>query len=251
MSDFESFLGMEDGEGGASPEAIERLRKQMKKASAAIKQIQKDEKKQKKKEDRLAKLLIKLIKGGTKQDILALIIQLLAENIPAAFILAILILGREDIKKEAMADLKLNKYDDPEKKMLKGEDVELTKEEKKVFKKKAEELHNLKEDEELSPSLMKDINEWAAMMLAAGLSIPHKVTTTVLDNEKKIKAPVVQLTAFTLRDYFEQHGVEQKYEDLWDFSAAILRSIMTKLNRVAKELPQEKIPELEGVDDKG
>ena len=90
MSDLES-LGIEDSEGGASAEAIERLRKQMKKASAQIKAIQKEEGKQKKKEDKLARLLVKLIQSGTSQGTLALIIQLLQENIPAAFILAILI----------------------------------------------------------------------------------------------------------------------------------------------------------------
>jgi len=242
---------MEDSEGGGvSAEAIERLREQMKKASGAIKAIKREEGKQKKKESKLAELLVKLIQGGAKQDILALIIQLLAENIPASFILAILILTNEEIKKEAANELKLDKYDDPEKKMLRGEDVELTREEKKIFKKKAEEMQDLKEDEELPEKLMEAINEWAEMMLAAGLSTPHKVTATVLDEEKKIKAPVVQLTTFILRDYFEEHGIDHKYEDLWEFCAAILRSIMTKLNRVSRQLPKEKLPELEAGDER-
>lgn len=244
MSDFESFLGLDENEGGASPEAIEHMREQMKKASAAIQASKKKEAKQKKKEGKLADLLVKLIKGGTKQDVLNLIIQLLQENVPAAFILALLVLSNEEIKKEAKKELKLEHYDDPEKKLLKGEKIDLSKEEKKIFRKKESELEDLEGSKTLPPSMLKDINEWGEMILAAGLSIPHKTLGTVLDKEKKIKAPVVQLTAFSLRDYFEIHGIEKPYNDLWEFSAAMLRSIMTKLNRAAKDIPEEKLPEL-------
>jgi len=246
MSDFESFAGMEEGEGGgAGTEAVEHLREQMKKASAAIKAIQREEKKRKKKDDNLAALLVKLIQGGgTSQGTLALIVQLLAENIPAPFILAILVLGHEDIREEAGNDLKLKNYDDPEKKMIAGEKIDLTKEEKRIFKKKAKELKDLDDDEILSPSMRKDIAAWGEAMLAAGFSAPHKTLATVLNENKNIKAPVVQLATFNLRDYFEHHGVEHEYDELWEFAAAVLRTVMTKLNRAAKTIPVEKLPEL-------
>lgn len=247
MSDFESFVGMEEGEGGGvSAEAVEHLREQMKKASSAIKAIQREEKKRKKKEDNLAELLIKLIKGGgASQGTLTLIVQLLAENIPAAFILALLIIGRDDIKEEAGEDLKLKNYDDPEKKMIAGEKIDLTSEERKIFKKKEKELEDLDDEEVLSPSMRKEIAIWGEAMLAAGFSAPHKTLATVLDENKNIKAPVVQLATFSLRDYFEHHGVEHDYDEMWEFSAAVLRAVMTKLNRAAKEIPaEEKLPEL-------
>ncbi len=245
MSDFESFGGMEDSEGGGvSAEAIERLREQMKKASGAIKAIKREEGKRKKKEDKLAALLVKLINGGTSSATLQLIVQLLQENIPAAMILAILTLSHEEIKKAAGKDLKLENYDDPEKKLLEGGKVDLTREEKKIFKKKNKELEDLDDEEALSPAMRKDINEWGESMLAAGLSAPHKTLGTVLDHEKKIKAPVVQLATFTLRDYMEMHGAKHDYEEMWEFSAAVLRAVMTKLNRAAKQIPKEIVPEL-------
>ncbi len=245
MSDFESFLGNEASEGGASAEAVERLREQMRKASGAIKAIQREEGKQKKKEDKLANLLVKLIKGGASTGALTLIVQLLRENIPASFILALLILSHEDIKKEAGNELKLIGYEDPEKKFADGEKVDLTKEERKIFKKREKEMEDLDDEEVLSPQMRDDINEWGEAMLAAGLSIPHKTTGTVLDEEKKIKAPVVQLATFTLREYLESRGIKYEFDDMWEFSAALLKSVMIKLNRVAKDTPKEKLPEID------
>ncbi|MFA6528563.1 MAG: hypothetical protein WCT46_03405 [Candidatus Gracilibacteria bacterium] len=245
MSDLE-LAGSESSEGGASAEAVEKLREQMRKASAAIKAIQKEEGKQKKKEDKLANLLVKLIQsgGGATSGVLALIVQLLAENIPAGFILAILILSREDIKKEAGEDLMLKNYEDPEQKMIEGEKVDLTKDERKIFKKREKEMEDLEEEEILSPKIRDELNEWGEMILAAGLMNPHKTLGTVLDSEKKIKAPVVQLAAFTLRDYFTMHGLEHDYDDMWDFTAAVLRSVMVKINKASKDVKKEVLPEL-------
>ncbi|EKD63845.1 MAG: hypothetical protein ACD_51C00181G0003 [uncultured bacterium] len=245
MSDFES-LGAESSEGGAaSAEAVEKLREQMKKASAAIKAIQREEGKQKKKEDKLAALLVKLIKsaGGATSGVLALIVQLLNENIPAGFILAILILGKEDLKKEAGEDLMLKSdYDDPEQKMLEGKKGDLTKEERKIFKKKEQEMEDLEDTEVLSPKIREELNEWGEMILAAGLSSPHKTIGTVLDEERKIKAPAVQLATFSLRDYFTTHGLEYDYDDMWEFSAAVLRSVMVKIDKAAKHVKKEVLP---------
>ena len=189
--------------------------------------------------------MVKFIQGGgTSRGTLALIVQLLKENIPAAFILALLVLGREDLKKEAGADLKLKNYEDPEKKLLAGEKIDLTKEEKKIFKTKEKEMEDLDEEEALSPEMRKDITEWGEAILAASFSAPHKTLATVLDENKNIKAPVVQLATFTLRDYMEKHGASHEYKEMWEFSAAVLRAVMTKLNRAAKGIPKETLPEL-------
>ena len=96
---LESFIGYESGEPMSSA-ALEKLREQMKAAAAQIAAIKKEEKRRKKKEEELLKILLKFVKTSHKKDLVLLISRVLEQNLPANFVLAIILLGNEEIQTE-------------------------------------------------------------------------------------------------------------------------------------------------------
>src|SRR3989338_7421407 len=96
---LESFIGYESGE-PMSAASLEKLREKMKAAAAQIAAIKKEEKRRKQKEEELLKILLKFVKTSHKKDLVLLISRVLEQNIPANFILAIILLGNEEIQKE-------------------------------------------------------------------------------------------------------------------------------------------------------
>ncbi len=108
---FES-LGIESGAGAnMSPEEMEKLSEQLKENTAKAKAIKGDEKKHRDKDDTLIDILMKFIKSSTKTGISALLVRLLNENVPVAFLLAILLLGNTEMQRETGIHLVL--YNDP------------------------------------------------------------------------------------------------------------------------------------------
>lgn len=94
---LEEFGGLDGGE-GMSAAAFEKFKEKMKKAQAQIAQIQKQQKKQKKKEDELIKILLHFIHSSQKFDLVLLISRALEKNVPAFFVLALALLGNEEIQ---------------------------------------------------------------------------------------------------------------------------------------------------------
>lgn len=96
---LEEFQGFEQGD-KMDAASFEKFKERMKAAAAQIQAIKKEEKKRKKKEDELVKILLKFIQHSQKRDLVLLISRSLERNIPANFLLAIVLLGNEDIQKE-------------------------------------------------------------------------------------------------------------------------------------------------------
>jgi len=96
---LEDFIGLEQN-GAMDAAAFERFQERVKAAAAHIQAIRKEEKKRKKKEDELIKILLKFIKSSDKKDLVLLISRVLERNVPANFILAIILLGNEEIQRE-------------------------------------------------------------------------------------------------------------------------------------------------------
>lgn len=94
---LEQFIGFDQGE-GMSESAFEAFKDQMKAAAAQIAAIKKEEGKQKKKEEELLKILLKFVKTSSKTELVLLLSRVLEQNIPANFILSIILLGNEDIQ---------------------------------------------------------------------------------------------------------------------------------------------------------
>ncbi|MFH1218402.1 MAG: hypothetical protein V1679_01005 [Candidatus Peregrinibacteria bacterium] len=207
--DLESFISAEGGE-GMSEAAFEAFKEKMKKAAAQIAQIQKEEKKAKKKEEELLKILLKFIKNSSKKDLVLLISRVLEQNIPANYILAVILLGNEDIQEE------IGKY-----LMLKS--AEISDEKSLAF---------FGEDESLPLKVKIELDNWIKSMMVQADDNPHKLLKTAYeydeDNKKTVCRPLVILTAFIIRDYLEQKKLDESYDKLKNFAEFITEGILNK-----------------------
>jgi len=102
LSDFESFSASESVNQGSTAESFRLFQERMKVAAAQMQAIRAGEQKQKKKEDELAKILSEFIKSNQhNSDLLEFIhhiTQLLAFNLPAVFILSLILLNFPELQ---------------------------------------------------------------------------------------------------------------------------------------------------------
>lgn len=106
MSDFESFSGSDASlNAGSTPESFKEFQNRMQVASAQIKSLRAWEGKQRKKEVNLAELLSRFIKNHAsdpaQQDLIVYIAKLLELNLPAAFIISLVIINYPELQQES------------------------------------------------------------------------------------------------------------------------------------------------------
>lgn len=106
MSDFESFSGSDASlNTGSTPESFKEFQSRMQIASGQIKALRAWEGKQRKKEANLAELLSSFIRNqsgkSSNQDLIVYIAKLLGLNLPAAFIISLIILNFPDLEKDS------------------------------------------------------------------------------------------------------------------------------------------------------
>ena len=216
---LESFIGGESGE-GMSEGALESLREKMKAAQAQIAAIQKEEKKHKKKDDELVKILLKFVKNSQKKDLVLLISRVIEQNIPANFILAIILLGNEEIQEEIGKFL-----------FLPGAEEGLSNEKALVF--------FTEEDQSLPLKIKIELDTWIKNLLFQANETPQKLLKTAYKVEfieeeeeekevKTIKKVLIQLITFIIRDYLEQNKVTESFTKLSNFAEFITSGILTK-----------------------
>ncbi|MDA1061144.1 MAG: hypothetical protein O3B47_05125 [bacterium] len=222
---LESFIGSEADEGMSSA-ALEKLREKMKAAAAQIAQIKKEEKKQKKKEDELLKILLKFVKTSHKKDLVLLISRVLEQNIPANFILSIILLGNPEIQQQVGETLmlKAGEHEDSEKALI-------------FFGRK---------DETLPLKLRIEMDNWIKNMLSQAEESPQKLLKTAYKTEmveietesefddkkyetkKSIKRETIQLMTYVMRDFLEQNKTDEPFDKLHEFAKFILTGILNK-----------------------
>jgi hypothetical protein len=210
MSDFETFGGV-DASGQVDQASFEKFKERVKQASAQIKAAKAAEQKQRKKEDKLIKILLKFVKNKAKNDIMLLIAKLLEENLPPVFVLSIVLLGNEDILEN-----------DEERKMLsppsKPEDVQNN-----------QSLSLFEESQTLPLEIKIAIDSWMKGILKQAGEFPKKLVKYAFDQEGNLKLPLVQLSAFILRDYLEKNKQETDYERLREFSDLFLNGVLKQI----------------------
>lgn len=225
---LESFIGLDAGE-PMSEAALEQLKEKMKAAAAQIAAIKKEEKKQKKKEYDLLKILLKFVKTSQKKDLALLISRVLEINIPANFILAIILLGNEDIRNEA------------------GHYVTLNSDDKSL-------IFFTGEDQTLPLKIRIQLDSWLKDLLSQAQETPQKLLRNAykieyieLDKEYEfeeskyeekriIQEPLIQLVAFVARDFLEQNKISEPYSKLYGFSEFILKGILTKTEEMTNNI---------------
>lgn len=231
MSDMEFFRPGEAGE-SYDPAAFERFKQQMKANAAFIAAARKSEQKQKEKEDKLAKILLKFIQTNQKSGILMLAAKLLAENIPPSFILAIILLGNEEIQAELKREVSSLAQIEAPKAGAEEADVKSQSETEKAKIPSEFSLAAKFENPALSLKIKAEIDSWGKSIFEAGSSIPFRVLETALDREGNIKKVVVDCTANVLDDYLASNAMPQvEFDTCFSFCEFLMRGIMQALKK--------------------
>ncbi len=217
---LESFFGLEDGESQGSAEAAEKFREQMAKNAKAIKNMSAHQQQQKKKEDKLAALLAKFLKDQSKSDTVFLIVRLLQENVPGAFILAILSVSNHELESELRKEFESAEAEAP------------------LFE------NSLPETLSMPPQIRADLDAWGEAILRAGLMMPGRTLQSVLTPDNKLKSLILDLLDFSLEEYFENHGFELSESNIRQFALISIQSVLLKLRAKNQEISDGEIVEL-------
>lgn len=214
MSDFESFIGLDQGENQISPEALAAFQERMRKNAQQIKALRKAESKQKKKEDKLAEILKQFLRDNHQSSLFHWIVVLLELNIPAAFILSIILLGSKELQEQTGIQL-----EDSDASNLPSDRTHTAENKLVVYGK----------NESVPLKIKISIDLWGKNIFEAACLNPHKVLNTALDVEKKLKPPVYKLAAVVLNEYLESQEQASNLDNLEEFCKAMLNGIIKKV----------------------
>jgi len=244
--DLESFGGFDMGE-GMSEAAFEAFKEKMKAAAAQIAAIKREEKKQKKKEEELLKILLKFVKHSQKKHLVLLISRALEQNIPANFVLAIILLGNEEVQEEVRNYLTLKgggESDDPQADTRARVEAAVPNEQAMVF---------FRDDETLPLKAKIELDAWMKALLVQAEETPQKLIKNSYDIEyieldeesefgdkkyrrkESIKAVLIQLVAFVLEEFMNGHKIETSYEKVRAFAQFIIKWILEKTKEGLEE----------------
>lgn len=218
-------------EGGESydPAAFERFKEQMKKSGAQMAAARAGEQKQKKKEDKLAAILLRFIQSNQKSGILLLAARCLEENIPPSFVLAVILLGNDEIRIELKREVRAELIAGGEQ----GPGARTTSEFSLVTQ---------FADASLPLKVKAEIDTWGKGIWEAGSSVPFRVLETALDSGGNVKKVLVDCCGNVLDDFLSSSGAPQvAYDTCFSFSEFMLHGIMKKLREQIenqKELSQ-------------
>lgn len=232
MGDLEFFGGADGGGESYDPAAFERFKERIKRAAAQLQAQKKAEQKLKKTEDELIKVLLKFIQSGQKKDILLLVIRLLEQNVPAGFIISLLMISNEFIREELKVNL-----------------LPASKDEQNIQEGLIEQSFSTSKEGGSSQNLPDTYIGGRVLPLKIKIAIanwineitrrvnenPHKVIKTTLDQDRLVQLSVIQLGSFCLRDFLEQENVPHEYDQLKNFISFILNDIIKKASDDLKD----------------
>lgn len=224
---LESFIGFDSNE-PMSESAFEALKERMRQAQAQIAAIKKEENKQKKKEVELIHVLLKFIQSSQKKDLVLLVSRVLEKNLPANFVLAVILLGNRDIQNEVGQFL-----------MLKGPENETENSKSLVF---------FQEDQTLPLKAKIELDQWLKTLLYQAEESPHKFIKSVYSVEKfkikneedyfssevryktikKLQESLIKLISYVTKDFLSQMQINESTERSDQFAEFILAGIVKK-----------------------
>lgn len=241
---LEEFSGFNQNE-GMDANAFERFQERMKAAAQQIQAIRKQEKKAKKKENELIQILLRFIKNSHKKHLVLLISRVLEKNVPANFILAIALLGNDDIQRE------IGQYLVPESLRLEaGTSADGAKQSEPGLNNLQNEkaLTFFQGDSTLPLKIRIEIDHWIKGLLLQASETPEKLLKTAYDvkeervpdedsqfgGTKKVyhkteSEAIAKLMANIIFDFLKQNGIEEdNFEKILEFSKFLLKGILKK-----------------------
>jgi hypothetical protein len=212
MSELESFGAADTGGEGMDTAAFEKFKERMRIAAQQLKLLQKAEKRRKQSEDELVRILLRFIKSGANKDILLLVSRLLEINVPAGFIVSVLMIAYKDIQQQLGVKM-LPEGDLPVEDPGAG----------------TETLPDTYIGGETLPLKVKiAIDTWVQEIDKRVAVDPEKHIKTLLDPDDMVVLSARQLAAFCLRDFLAEQEMKTEYQKLKDFADFLLQGIMKK-----------------------
>lgn len=245
---LESFIGFESGEPMSSA-ALEKLQERMRAAAAQIAAIRREEKKHKQKEDELVKILLKFIRSSHKSELVLLVSRALEQDIPANFVLAVILLGNKDIQQEVGTKFLLPKIEDQ--KMLEADNSSGIK-----LSDPADAKKNLifftGRDETLPLAIKVELDTWVKSLILQAEENTHKLIKNAykieyieeenddhgyfserkVQEKKSVKKILIQLISFVINDYLAQNGINDDFSKILDFSEFIVKGILSRIENM-------------------
>lgn len=229
---LEQFISPDQGE-GMSEAAFEALRERMAAAAAQIAAIKKEEGKQKKQEDELLKILLKFVKTSSKTDLVLLISRVLEQNIPANFILSIIVLSNPEIHAEVGHFKVLDHAGSTS-----GANEATPQKNALVF---------FNSNDDTLPLKVKiELDNWMKNLLLQAEENPQKLIKTAYEIEmrelpkewdfedpkyeriERVQPILVQIITSVMREFLEQNNITEPFEKLYDFAKFIITGILNK-----------------------
>lgn len=236
MDGSEFFQPSEGGE-SYDPAAFERFKEQVKKNGQFVAAIRKDEARKKKKEDALAQILLRFIQANQNSELMLLVSRLLEENIPASFILALIVLGNDyikaaikehEMKQEMIEAERISDNNLPAVGGAQSEDLTPVQAPVGEFA-----VSVRLSDASLPIAIRVAMDEWSSGIFNAGTTQPFRILETVLDKEGLVKGVAIEAAAFVLHEFLvktdEATFGQRGREAYLGFSEFMLKGIMKKL----------------------
>lgn len=219
MDGLESFLGM-DKDAPMSEAAFEAFKQKMQGTGQDLKAWGKSEQRQKAKEDELYKILKAYLQRSSQTSFVLLIARLLEENVPAGFVLGIILLGDREIQKELNIHLAL-----PE-----GSPSTAAPENSTMLT-----LFGI-EDHTLPLKAKIEFDYWIKNLLEQAGVTPHRIIKTLEEKTAegqpggKPKLVAIQLTSFVLREFLSQFKLDAEFENVQHFALFVLSGILRQIH---------------------
>jgi len=216
MSGPESFSASESVNQGSSAESYRLFQERMKVAAAQIQAARAGEQKQKRKEDDLIKILtdfIKSTRASSHDDLLIeYLTKLLAINLPAIFIIALMIINHPDLQEKSGIKL-----------------IDFSKTDSKAIQENTT-LPDLYFKNATLPLEVKiAIDSWITEISKAAENQPHKVLDHALRLDGKVKSEVVDLANHSLSAYLESKDLSYDPDFARQFVEYCLNGILNQL----------------------
>lgn len=215
--DFE-FMGAPAAQ-EADEKSDEKFREEMKRAQQSKKQLQKEEGKARAHDDKLAQIIVQFLASASGTDLFLLISRCVAQDIPSELIIAVLSLVDRQASEEIANILKE------------------AKEASALVVPQYKDMHTL------SPEQKKGIDAWIKNITAAAAHKPHRTLDSVLIKSvskgsqeviREISPPLVQLSAFIMRNYLAVQDTHVDVQKLRDFMQSVYFRLLQDLEEMVQ-----------------